>query len=272
MKSLKNHISLIIPLFAILFAVEFYLIIDRLIADYEVRLSSDYSIVVVSKKPLTLEELKVVDPGIQSMKEIDSTLIINRLKENSISVNYEELKEYLPHFYRVYLETLPSSQQLEELREKLSKVDGIERVETFRKTHRKIYHFLLFVKNISKLFLFIIFVTSVMLVFKQIEVWNLEHQERMYIMALFGAPLWMRNAILVKLSIIDTTVSTILVYITYSYLISSGSIVKLLGIEDLSIDPAQIAGDMLWLFGIGLFISMVNIIIVSSRQYRIATV
>ncbi|MRI83282.1 MAG: cell division protein FtsX [Nitratiruptor sp.] len=271
MKSLKNHISLIIPLFAILFAVEFYLIVDRLIASYETKLSNDYSIIVVAQKPLTLEELRVVDPEITALKQIDATLIINRLKQNSLNLDYDELQGLLPSFYRLYLSSFPSTQKLQELKEQLLKVEGISRVETFTKTHQRIYNFLLFIKSISKLFLAIIFVTSAMLVFKQIEVWNLEHQERMYIMALFGAPLWMRNAILVKLSIIDTTISTLLVYGFYSYMVSSGSLMRLLGVEDLTIDQAQIAGDMLWLFGIGLMISMINIIIVASRQYKMAT-
>ena len=270
MRSLKNHISLIIPLFAILFAVEFYLIIDRLIAEYEKKLGNDYSIVLVAKKPLSLPELKVVDPEITSLKEIDPQMVINRLKENGVRVDYKELKNFLPKFYKIYLGVFPSTQKLKELQKKLTKLDGVVRVETFMKTHEKIYKFLLFVKNIAKLFLIIIFVTSVMLVFKQIEVWNLEHQERMYIMALFGAPLWMRNAILVKLSVIDTFLSTLLVYLFYLYMVFSGTFSKLLGVEELSIDTHEIAFDMLWLFGIGLFISIVNILIVSTRQHRIA--
>ncbi len=269
MRSLKNHISLIIPLFAILFAVEFYLIVDRLIDEYEKKLSNDYSIVLVAKKPISLPELKVADPQIVSLKEIDPQLVINRLKENGVRVDYKELKNFLPKFYKIFLSSFPSTQKLQELKKKLLKLDGIVRVETFTKIHEKIYKFLLFVKNIAKLFLVIIFVTSVMLVFKQIEVWNLEHQERMYIMALFGAPLWMRNAILVKLSIIDTIFSTFLVYGIYLYMVLSGTFSKLLGVEELSIDTHQIALDMFWLFAIGLVISIINIVIVSSRQHRV---
>ena len=269
MRSLKNHISLIIPLFAILFAIEFYIIIDRLILKYEERLGNDYSIVLVSKKPLKLEEIKMVDPHITSMKEIDQELVINRLKENGIKVNFKELRNFLPKFYRLYLDTFPSTKKLEELQKKLMKIDGVTRVETFMKTHEKIYQFLIFVKNISKLFLAIIFVTSVMLVFKQIEVWNLEHQERMYIMELFGAPLWMRNAILVRLSIIDTLLSAILVYLVYLYMITSGSIGKLLGVQELHIDTKSLVTDTFWLLGIGLLISIFNVIIVSSRRYNL---
>ncbi len=146
---------------------------------------------------------------------------------------------------------------------------GVTRVETFTKVHEKIYHFLIFLKNISKFFLAIIFVTSIMLVFKQIEIWNLEHSERMYIMALFGAPLWMRNAILIKLSIIDTIISTLLVYVIYSYLLSTKYLKELLGFENITIDSHDLLKDVVWLFLLGILISVVNVLIVSWRQPKI---
>ncbi len=269
MKSLKNHISLIIPLFAILFAVEFYFIIDKIIAEYEANLSKDYSIIVVSQKPLTLVELKAVEPDIVAIKEVSSELILQRLKQNGVEVDYKELKNFLPHFYKVYLGSFPSASTLKHIKKVLQSVAGVTRVETFTKVHEKIYHFLIFLKNISKFFLAIIFVTSIMLVFKQIEIWNLEHSERMYIMALFGAPLWMRNAILIKLSIIDTIISTLLVYAIYSYLLSTKYLKELLGFENITIDSHDLLKDAVWLFLLGILISVVNVLIVSWRQPKI---
>ncbi len=270
MRSLKNHISLIIPLFAILFAVEFYFIISKIISEYEVNLSKDYSIIVVSKKPLTLPELKAVEPDIALIQEVDSDLIIKRLKQNGVDVNYEELKNFLPHFYKVYLSSFPSADMLNHIKQVLRGIDSVTRVETFTKVHEKMYHFLIFLKKISKFFLGIIFVTSIMLVFKQIEIWNLEHSERMYIMALFGAPLWMRNAILIKLSVIDTVISTILVYLIYSYLLSTKYLKELLGFENITISSQDLLKDMGWLFALGILISVVNVLIVSWRQPKIA--
>ncbi len=270
MKSLKNHISLIIPLFAIFFAVEFYFLIDRIIVQYENNLSKDYSIVVVAKKPLSLEELKAIEPGISAIQEVDQDLVLQRLKDQGIDVDFKELKTFLPHFYKIYLATFPSSQTLKQIKKELLSFDGIKRVETFTKIHEKIYHFLIFLKNISKFFLGIIFVTSIMLVFKQIEIWNLEHKERMYIMALFGAPLWMRNAILIKLSVIDTIISALLVYAVYSYLLSTRYLKELLGFENIDITQQDLLKDIGWLFILGLFISIVNVLIVSSRQPKIS--
>lgn len=270
MRSLKNHISLIIPLFAILFAVEFYFVIDAIIKDYESRLNRDYSIVVVANKELSLQEIKVREPDIAQLQELNSTLVIERLKKSGVKVDFNELKNFLPKFYKVYLSSFPSSQKLAALRNKLLEIEGVKRVEAFTKVHEKIYRFLLFLKNISKLFLAIIFVTSVMLVFKQIEIWNLEHSERMYIMALFGAPLWMRNAILIKLSVIDTIISTLLVYLLYSYVVGSGYLTKLLSVESIGFTSSDLFKDALWLFGLGLIISVFNVIIVSMRRPKAA--
>lgn len=269
MKSLKNHISLIIPLFAILFAVEFYFIINAVIKNYENNLSKDYTIVIVANKKFSLQEIKVHIPNISQLQELNSSLVIKRLEKNGIKINYEELKNFLPKFYKAYLNIFPSTEKLKDIRNKLIKIDGIKRVETFTKVHEKIYHFLLFLKNISKLFLLIIFVISVMLVFKQIEIWNLEHSERMYIMALFGAPLWMRNAILIKLSFIDTLISTFLVYLLYSYIVSSGYLTKLLGIEDIGFTLSDLFKDTFLLFVLGLAISIFNVIIVSTRRPKV---
>ncbi len=41
MKSLKNHISLIIALFTVLFSVQIYVAVDRTIDAYETRLNND---------------------------------------------------------------------------------------------------------------------------------------------------------------------------------------------------------------------------------------
>ena len=266
MKSLKNHISLIIPLFAILFALEFYFIVTKAIYYYEGKLSRDYSIIVVADKNLSIEEMRVYEPDIAQMQELDSSLIIKRLRSNGVDINYEELQNFLPRFYKIFLKSFPSSQKLIKLRNKLLKMEGVKRVETFTKVHEKIYHFLLFLKNISKFFLIIIFVTSIMLVFKQIEVWNLEHSERMYIMALFGAPLWMRTAMLIKLSVIDTLISSLLVYALYSYFINSGYLIRLLGVEQIGINASDLIKDAFWLFVLGLIISLFNVLIVSIRQ------
>ena len=216
MRSLKNHLSLIFPLFSIFFAIEFYMILNRVVTNYEKTLTNDYTILIVSKNELTIDKIKpYID--ILNLKEIDSNLIIDRLKKDKIDLDFDALKTFLPKFYEIKLNHFPSSNELKNIKEKLSSIDGINRVETFSKSHSKIYDLLLFIKKILNFFIIIIGVLSFMLILKQIKVWYLEHKDRMYIMELFGAPLWMRSGVLIKIAIIDTILSILFVDAIFYY-------------------------------------------------------
>jgi cell division transport system permease protein len=49
MRSVKNHLSLIIALFTIVFTMQIYIIVDRTVTAYESNLNEDYSIDVVTQ-------------------------------------------------------------------------------------------------------------------------------------------------------------------------------------------------------------------------------
>jgi len=72
MKSLKNHLSFLLPLFILLFSFQFSKMVDRSVNGYEERLTSDYSIVLVSKRVLTLSELKKAYPTINFLTHINA--------------------------------------------------------------------------------------------------------------------------------------------------------------------------------------------------------
>ena len=55
----------------------------------------------------------------------------------------------------------------------------------------------------------VIAILGFLLIIKQLEVWKLEHNERMYIMELFGAPFWFRGASLFKIAFVDSIISLI---------------------------------------------------------------
>ncbi|BAF69868.1 hypothetical protein [Nitratiruptor sp. SB155-2] len=266
MRSLKNHLSLIIPLFAILFAVEFYLLIERAIHSYEKKLAQDYSIILVAKKPLDTNSLKKQFPLIANVESIDPKQVIKRLKMRGIEVDFQSLENFLPYFYKITLQKFLSNEEIEKIKKKLLHLSSVTRVEIFTQTHHKMYQFLLFVKNITQLFLAIIVLTSGMLVFKQIEIWFLEHKERMYIMSLFGASWWMRNAVLFKLAITDTIASVVLVAGVVWYLLHTHLFQSFLGL-DLTFDPNTIVfEDAGWLFSIGLIVSFITIVIISMKE------
>ncbi len=68
------------------------------------------------------------------------------------------------------------------------------------------------------IFIFIIFIISILLIIKQMEVWQLAHKERMQIMEIFGAPLILRSGILFGIAIIDSIIATILNLLLFLFL------------------------------------------------------
>ncbi|MBC8236723.1 MAG: hypothetical protein H8E76_00690 [Helicobacteraceae bacterium] len=47
------------------------------------------------------------------------------------------------------------------------------------------------------------------------------HNERMSIMGLFGAPVWLSSAVLFRLSIVDAIIASVITFIIFSYIESS---------------------------------------------------
>lgn len=267
MKSLKNHLSLIIPLFAIFFAIEFYFIIDRVIDDYEKNLKEDYTILVVAKKDLNSDVISgYID--LAKIEEIEPKKMIEKLKKDNLNIDFNTLKSFLPKFYKIYLNHFPSSYELKKIKKRLSQIDGIERVETFSKSHTKIYNLLMTLKQISKIFVAIIGIMSFLLILKQIHVWHLEHRERMYIMELFGAPLWMRSGVLIRLAIVDTIISFVLLIGLYYYLLNTQFFKNLLEFININIDFEKVLQDCLIIGAVGFAVTLISVIFVSTRQIK----
>ncbi|WP_281951090.1 FtsX-like permease family protein [Nitrosophilus kaiyonis] len=267
MKSLKNHLSLIIPLFAIFFAIEFYLILDRVIKQYEINLKNDYTILIVSDKNLKKDDIEKY-LNISKIVEIKPDDMIKKIKEEDISLDLETLKMFLPKFYQIYLNHFPSTSELEWIKSRLKVIPGIKRVETFSKTHSKIYNLLMISKQISKIFLIIVSIISVLLILKQIKVWHFEHKERMYIMELFGAPFWMRSGVLFRLAIVDTFIATLFLIGIYYYFLNSDILKNIFSYLHILLNFEEIIKDCLILGGIGLIITFFSVLVVSTRQIQ----
>lgn len=208
MKSLKNHISVIVPLFVLLFSLQFTLLADKIVENYSNKLTQNYTIVVVTPKILSQALIKSRVDGIKSIEEISSKKILDRLKGNLSSKNISLLKIALPKFYSIKLISFPSEKEIERIENDLLKSGLVTKVETFSKTHNKVYNMFQALKNTAFLFSIFILVISVLLMFKQMNIWLLEHRERMAVMTLFGAPFWMKSAVLYRLVVVDSFIST----------------------------------------------------------------
>ena len=185
MNSLKNHLSLIIPLVALLFAVESILLVNRTLNDYESKLGKNYAIILASKKELSLESLRNKIAEAQMLSPIDAEIVLERLKNNVTQANLSLLQQSLPYFYSLTLNTYPSDARLIAIQKALESFEEIMRIETFTKSHNQIYQLLLIINGSIMIFSSLIALISLLLMFKQIEIWKFQHIERMEIMTFF---------------------------------------------------------------------------------------
>ena len=211
MKSLKNHFSVIFPLLVLLFAFQFTRSLEVVVSDYESRMINEYSILVIAKNELDIHELQKSHKEIASMEEVSSRVILDKLKDDISTQNLSLLQLALPKFYTLKLSYFPSDKERAAFEAKLSKIKTIERVETFAKTYNQIYQLLSIAKILAYIFTFLVGIIALLLMLKQMRIWVLEHQERMEIMTLFGAPFWMKSAVLYRLAIVDSLVATVFV-------------------------------------------------------------
>ena len=255
MNSLKSHISLILALISILISIFVYIFFSQISIKYQKNIINNYSITIVSTKKiaqLDIKEIKKIEP-------INTSSYINNLKKNFPNIDFKDIK--FPYFYSLSLNTLPSPERLKEIENTLLNKPFIKRVLTYRSSQTKIYNLLFLVKTTSNIFMIIIAVLGFLLIVKQLEVWKFEHNERMYIMELFGAPFWFRGAAIFKIAFIDSIISFVISAVLIYYFANSAIFNEI--IKDLSINyKINFSDILLKLALISLVISIFSSIIV----------
>ncbi|MBR8462534.1 cell division protein FtsX [Campylobacter sp. faydin G-24] len=211
MRSLKNHLGFIFPLIALLFAIAFSLMSDKIVKSYENLMSNDYNIVIVSNKELTDADIKPLVSTFAAIKPLSAQKILDRLSNDISAKNLSILQNALPKFYSLKLNVFPSTKFMNEIKAKLQKLDGVSKVETFSKAHDKVFKILQLCKMLSYMFMWILALIGTMLMLKQARIWLYQHKERIEIMSLFGAPFWLKSALLYKSAIVDSFISTLVV-------------------------------------------------------------
>lgn len=208
MKSLKNNIGFILALIAILCSIEFSFLANNTVKDYEKMMANDYNIIIVANKELSENTIRAVVSTFKELESLGTQNIIQRLSADISAKNLSILQNTLPKFYSLKLTSFPNTGYINSLRSKLLKIDGVNKVETFSKTHDKVYKILNIVALISYVFMGLIAATSLILMLHQINLWLFEHKERIDIMRLFGAPFLLKSALLYKSAIIDAVIAT----------------------------------------------------------------
>ncbi|BBG66073.1 cell division protein FtsX [Hydrogenimonas sp.] len=236
MRSARHHLALILPLFAILFSVEYLLVFDRITGSYETRLKENYSLILVADRSVKLSDLSHCDTLIEKVEPIDAQKVLRKIKGDMQSIDLEKIKAIMPLFFSIKLKRYADGRRVEKLKSELLSIDGVKDVHIFEKVHERLYAMLLFMKSSFTVFGALIGVISLLLLMKQMTIWQFEHKERMQIMALFGAPLWLRSGVLFRLAVTDALVALILVVSAILYLANYPGVASLL--EDMDLDPA----------------------------------
>jgi len=257
MKSIKNHLSLVIALLSILFSIQVFVIVERSIDSYRDNLSNNYSLVVVSQKKLEANILKKSYQIIDDISALTPDSVIKRLNTGMSQKNIDLLKLTLPKFYKIKLEHYPTPSEVKNLTKKLLRHPSIIKVENFSTNHDTIYKLLLLFKSVITIFALSMLVVTMLLILKELRIWQFKHNERMNIMGLFGAPIWMRSAVLFRLAIVDALIASFFSFLLFSVISSDLWVLEqfsYIGIEIVVFDPIY---DFLKLLGTAIALSVI---------------
>ncbi len=257
MKSLKNHFSLIAALFTILFTVQVYQILERSINSYEESLRANYAIVVIANSALEEASIKSRFSLVRSLEQISPDKVIKRLEKDMDKTSLGLLRASLPKFYRLSLEHYPEPEEVDILSAQLKNMKEIKRVESFSQTHDQIYKLLLLYKGITQVFAIAIFVVTLLLIAKEMRIWQFQHAERMNIMALFGAPIMLRSAVLFRLAIIDAIISASLILAVFAFIENGTWVEHYFQDMNIHVDIFNYAKDSFLHYSIALTLSVV---------------
>jgi cell division transport system permease protein len=208
----------ILPLLAVLISIQFVIVFNRITHSYEDKLKSTYSILVTSKKDLTTSYLRTITDKVDSVVALDDNYIAQKVSRGVDPTSAKEIIKELPHFYRVYLTNYFSLKELREIEQKLKGINGVLKVNIYAERYKNRDAMFTLIKNSLNIFVVILFIVSLLLIIKQMEVWQLAHKERMQIMEIFGAPLMLRSGVLFKMAIIDAIIATLLNLTIFLYL------------------------------------------------------
>ena len=98
MKFIKQHISLIFPMVAILLGLEFFIAFDRTTKGYENSLKDSYAILVVTTDDMSIDDFKAWDSHVSKVSEIEKSQIVKKVDSslNTSSINNPDIKTKIP--------------------------------------------------------------------------------------------------------------------------------------------------------------------------------
>ena len=257
MKSLKSHFSLITALFAILITLQLFLSLDRVITAYEHKLRDNYGIVVVADSNLSEAFFKGVDGVIKSVEPLSPKRMLQQLQQQlsgDSDINLMALD--LPRFYRLRLTRFVTPEEAKALGKRLKREKAVLRVETFAQQYDTVYRMLQLFKGVVLVLAGVLFLVTSLLIIKELRLWQFQHRERMNIMALFGAPVWLRSAVLFRLAIVDAIIASLLAIAAVLLVTYYGWVERVLELIQVDVALFAPAQDVPLLFGVAISLSI----------------
>lgn len=269
MKSLRNILAFFIPLISMLITFSIYILIDNVVNNYKKRISSDYSIVIITNTPLIKENINTLGGiNVQTIETLKKDRIINNIKSNLSKTSINLLKQKLPHFYQIYLEVFPTTNQLENIKEELLRNKNVRKVEVFTKNHNQVYSLLLLLNSISFILFFIITIFAIIIIAKQIKLWFHEHSTKIAILRLHGASILYSASSILNYAIISSLLAFLVASGFIYYVSNNISVLFPVELHDIIDVQLDINFSMIKIFVLSFCISIFTIIGVLLR-YKI---
>lgn len=261
MRFLKNIFAFLIPLLSMLITFCIYLLINNLVDNYKIKISSDYSIVIVTNTPLIEESItELAGIKVEKIEKLKKNKIINNIKSNLSSNSIELLKQRLPYFYQIYLEVFPTSSELKSIKRTLLSNKNIRKIEVFYKNHNQVYLLLVILNSISFILFFIITIFAIIIIAKQIKLWFHEHSTKISILRLHGASILYSASSVLNYAIISSILAFLLAS-TFLYYISNNMLVLFpLELHDIIDIKINLEIEMIKLFVLSFCISIFTIL------------
>ena len=185
-----------------------FLFTTKVVDDYKLKISNDYSIVVVANTPLVKDNINELSGiKVQKIVTLEKNKIINNIKDKLSDKSVELLKQRLPYFYKIHLEQYPTSSQLKNAKNELLEIKNIKKVEIFSKNHNQIFLLLLIIQKIIAVVFAIILIYAVIIIAKQIKIWFYEHHEAITIMQFHGASILYSASSVIKHAVFGALIS-----------------------------------------------------------------
>lgn len=216
MRLLKSFLSFSTPLIIMLLTFSIFLFVNKVVDNYKISITNDYSILIIANTPLGSIN-KIADIRVKDIVILRREKIIDDIKNNLSDSSLNVLSTKLPYFYKLYLDEFPTSSKLDQIRKELTIISNIKRVETFSSDHNKIYSVLILIQNIVFVLFIVILVLAFLLLIQQIKIWFFEHKERISIIQLHGGSILYSARPIINIMFLSTIFSSIIVC-TISYI------------------------------------------------------